>query len=49
MFVFLNKRYTHNGAPHSLSLKLPVMINKFFEGTNMNASDFFGRWKQLGQ
>lgn len=40
-----NARY--GGAPQSLTLKLPVTINKFFQPTEMAAQDFFQRWKQL--
>jgi AP-2 complex subunit alpha len=29
-------------------VKLPVMLNKFFQPTEMEAQDFFQRWKQLG-
>lgn len=37
----------YGGAPQSLTLKLPVTINKFFQPTEMAAQDFFQRWKQL--
>lgn len=40
-----NARY--GGAPQSLTLKLPVTVNKFFQPTEMAAQDFFQRWKQL--
>uniref|UniRef100_A0A8C5H279 AP-2 complex subunit alpha n=1 Tax=Gouania willdenowi TaxID=441366 RepID=A0A8C5H279_GOUWI len=31
-----------------ISLKLPVMLNKFFQPTEMTSQDYFQRWKQLG-
>lgn len=37
----------YGGTPQSLTLKLPVTINKFFQPTEMAAQDFFQRWKQL--
>ena len=37
----------YGGAPQSLTLKLPVTINKFFQPTEMAAQDFFQRWKPL--
>nr|XP_003465546.1 AP-2 complex subunit alpha-1 isoform X1 [Cavia porcellus] len=40
-------RFRYGGAPQSLTLKLPVTINKFFQPTEMAAQDFFQRWKQL--
>nr|XP_009861856.1 AP-2 complex subunit alpha-2 [Ciona intestinalis] len=45
----LQLRYQHASTPQQVTLKLPVIINKFMEGTNMPAADFFNRWKQLGQ
>ncbi|XP_041472385.1 AP-2 complex subunit alpha-2-like isoform X3 [Lytechinus variegatus] len=36
------------GSVQSMTLKVPVMISKFFQSTNMTSQDFFGRWKQLG-
>ncbi|XP_006825804.2 AP-2 complex subunit alpha-2-like, partial [Saccoglossus kowalevskii] len=33
--------------PQSISLKLPVMVNKFFEQTEMGSQIFFSRWKLL--
>nr|KAF6408938.1 adaptor related protein complex 2 subunit alpha 1 [Rousettus aegyptiacus] len=44
---FLSVRFRYGGAPQSLTLKLPVTINKFFQPTEMAAQDFFQRWKQL--
>ncbi|XP_004646482.1 AP-2 complex subunit alpha-1 isoform X2 [Octodon degus] len=43
----LSLRFRYGGAPQSLTLKLPVTINKFFQPTEMAAQDFFQRWKQL--
>ncbi|CAN0429297.1 unnamed protein product [Lampetra planeri] len=37
----------HGGSVQQISLKLPIMINKFFQPTEMNSQDFFVRWKQL--
>ncbi|CAK8693832.1 unnamed protein product [Clavelina lepadiformis] len=45
----LTLTYNHNGTPHSISLKLPLLVNKFFSPVEMTAADFFSRWKQLGQ
>ncbi|XP_040833918.1 AP-2 complex subunit alpha-1 isoform X3 [Ochotona curzoniae] len=45
----LSVRFRYGGAPQSLTLKLPVTINKFFQPTEMAAQDFFQRWKQLSQ
>ncbi|XP_004440353.1 AP-2 complex subunit alpha-1 [Diceros bicornis minor] len=43
----LSVRFRYGGAPQSLTLKLPVTVNKFFQPTEMAAQDFFQRWKQL--
>uniref|UniRef100_G3UBX0 AP-2 complex subunit alpha n=1 Tax=Loxodonta africana TaxID=9785 RepID=G3UBX0_LOXAF len=43
----LSVRFRYGGVPQSLTLKLPVTINKFFQPTEMAAQDFFQRWKQL--
>ncbi|KAK1329935.1 hypothetical protein QTO34_010118 [Cnephaeus nilssonii] len=43
----LSVRFRYGGASQSLTLKLPVTINKFFQPTEMAAQDFFQRWKQL--
>lgn len=43
----LSVRFRHGGTAQSLTLKLPVTINKFFQPTEMAAQDFFQRWKQL--
>lgn len=39
--------FRYGGTAQSLTLKLPVTINKFFQPTEMAAQDFFQRWKQL--
>ncbi|XP_068602772.1 AP-2 complex subunit alpha-2-like [Brachionichthys hirsutus] len=44
----LNIQFRYGGALQSLAVKLPVMLNKFFQPTEMPAQDFFQRWKQLG-
>ncbi|NP_001382022.1 AP-2 complex subunit alpha-1 isoform 2 [Rattus norvegicus] len=43
----LSVRFRYGGTAQSLTLKLPVTINKFFQPTEMAAQDFFQRWKQL--
>lgn len=40
-------RFRYGGAPQSLTLKLPITLNKFFQASEMGAQDFFQRWKQL--
>ncbi|XP_059929473.1 AP-2 complex subunit alpha-2 isoform X5 [Gadus macrocephalus] len=45
----LNIKFRYGGALQNLTLKLPVTINKFFQPTEMAATDFFQRWKQLSQ
>lgn len=40
--------FKHNGVHHKLTIKLPLTLNKFFEPTEMNAEQFFARWKNLG-
>lgn len=44
----LNIMFSVGGAPQQLTLKLPVLLSKFFEPTAMNSQEFFQRWKQLG-
>lgn len=36
------------GALQALTLKLPVLIHKFMDPTELSAEDFFKRWKQIG-
>ena len=38
----------YGGTVQNFGVKLPVMLNKFFQPTEMEAQDFFQRWKQLG-
>ncbi|KAK7477193.1 hypothetical protein BaRGS_00031578, partial [Batillaria attramentaria] len=45
----LDISFVSGGAPHRISLKLPVFINKFMEAAEMNAEAFFQRWKALSQ
>ncbi|CAK6961998.1 AP-2 complex subunit alpha-2-like [Scomber scombrus] len=44
----LNIQFRYGGALQNISVKLPVMLNKFFQPTEMASQDFFQRWKQLG-
>ncbi|XP_057700779.1 AP-2 complex subunit alpha-2-like isoform X2 [Corythoichthys intestinalis] len=44
----LNIQFRYGGTPQNISIKLPVMLNKFFQPTEMTSQDFFQRWKQLG-
>uniref|UniRef100_A0A131Z2A7 AP-2 complex subunit alpha n=1 Tax=Rhipicephalus appendiculatus TaxID=34631 RepID=A0A131Z2A7_RHIAP len=39
--------FLYVGSAQSVSIKLPVFLNKFFEPTVMNAESFFARWKNL--
>jgi len=39
--------FSYGSVPQRLSIKLPVMVNKFFEPTDMNGESFFARWKNL--
>ncbi|KAK0144013.1 AP-2 complex subunit alpha-2 [Merluccius polli] len=38
----------YGGTLQNFGVKLPVMLNKFFQPTEMVSQDFFQRWKQLG-
>uniref|UniRef100_A0A3B3CSL2 Clathrin adaptor alpha-adaptin appendage C-terminal subdomain domain-containing protein n=1 Tax=Oryzias melastigma TaxID=30732 RepID=A0A3B3CSL2_ORYME len=38
----------YGGTLQNIEVKLPVMLNKFFQPTEMTSQDFFQRWKQLG-
>lgn len=38
----------YGGTLQNIAVKLPVMLNKFFQPTEMTSQDFFQRWKQLG-
>ncbi|XP_053576127.1 AP-2 complex subunit alpha-2 isoform X2 [Bombina bombina] len=43
----LNIQFRYGGAVQNVSVKLPITLNKFFQPTDMEAQDFFQRWKQL--
>ncbi|XP_039365889.1 AP-2 complex subunit alpha-1 isoform X2 [Mauremys reevesii] len=45
----LNIKFRYGGTLQSITLKLPVTLNKFFQATEMLSQDFFQRWKQLSQ
>ncbi|EEC03414.1 AP-2 complex subunit alpha-1, putative [Ixodes scapularis] len=40
-------QFLYCGSGQSLTLKLPVFLNKFFEPTVMTGESFFARWKNL--
>uniref|UniRef100_A0AAV2LSB2 AP-2 complex subunit alpha n=1 Tax=Knipowitschia caucasica TaxID=637954 RepID=A0AAV2LSB2_KNICA len=44
----LQIQFRYGGALQNLAVKLPIMLNKFFQPTEMTSQDFFQRWKQLG-
>ncbi|KAM3877146.1 AP-2 complex subunit alpha-2 isoform 2-T2 [Diretmus argenteus] len=44
----LNIQFRYGGTLQNVAVKLPVMLNKFFQPTEMRSQDFFQRWKQLG-
>ncbi|XP_059207791.1 AP-2 complex subunit alpha-2-like isoform X1 [Centropristis striata] len=44
----LNIQFRYGGSVQNFAVKLPVMLNKFFQPTEMTSQDFFQRWKQLG-
>ncbi|KAJ3593103.1 hypothetical protein NHX12_005440 [Muraenolepis orangiensis] len=44
----LDIHFRYGGTLQSFVVKLPVMLNKFFQPTEMVSQDFFQRWKQLG-
>ncbi|XP_023809520.1 AP-2 complex subunit alpha-2 isoform X1 [Oryzias latipes] len=44
----LNVQFRYAGTLQNIEVKLPVMLNKFFQPTEMTSQDFFQRWKQLG-
>ncbi|KAM4018186.1 AP-2 complex subunit alpha-2 isoform 4-T4 [Anomaloglossus baeobatrachus] len=43
----LSIQFRYGGALQNFSVKLPITLNKFFQPTDMEAQDFFQRWKQL--
>ncbi|XP_041794294.1 AP-2 complex subunit alpha-2 isoform X2 [Chelmon rostratus] len=46
--LVLNIQFRYGGTLQNIAVKLPVMLNKFFQPTEMTSQDFFQRWKQLG-
>ncbi|XP_056135043.1 AP-2 complex subunit alpha-2 [Lampris incognitus] len=44
----LNIQFRYGGTLQHMAVRLPVMLNKFFQPTEMTSLDFFQRWKQLG-
>ncbi|XP_063737302.1 AP-2 complex subunit alpha-2-like [Eleginops maclovinus] len=44
----LSVQFRYGGTLQNIGVKLPVMLNKFFQPTEMTSQDFFQRWKQLG-
>ncbi|KAM4602685.1 AP-2 complex subunit alpha-2 isoform 2-T2 [Polymixia lowei] len=44
----LDIQFRYGGTLQNIAVKLPVMLNKFFQPTEMMSQDFFQRWKQLG-
>ncbi|KAI8489577.1 AP-2 complex subunit alpha-2, partial [Branchiostoma belcheri] len=43
----LSIKFSYSGSMQQINLMLPVMLNKFFEPVEMDATTFFNRWKQL--
>ncbi|XP_054706198.1 AP-2 complex subunit alpha-2-like [Uloborus diversus] len=43
----LTVQFMYSNVLQKLNMKLPVIINKFFEPTIMNSEAFFTRWKNL--
>ncbi|XP_013404280.1 AP-2 complex subunit alpha-2 isoform X2 [Lingula anatina] len=39
--------FLYNGAQQHMTVKMPVMVNKFLEPAEMDAATFFQRWKNL--
>ncbi|XP_070763295.1 AP-2 complex subunit alpha-2-like isoform X4 [Enoplosus armatus] len=44
----LDIQFRYGGTLQNIAVKLPVMLNKFFQPTEMTSQDFFQRWAQLG-
>ncbi|KAJ3338982.1 hypothetical protein HDU93_008805 [Gonapodya sp. JEL0774] len=44
----LTINYTVNGMSVRRDVKMPVTLNKFFEGISLSSQDFFNRWRQIG-
>ncbi|XP_035672382.1 AP-2 complex subunit alpha-2-like isoform X3 [Branchiostoma floridae] len=45
----LSIKFSYSGSMQQINLMLPVMLNKFFEPVEMDATSFFNRWKQLSR
>lgn len=45
----MSLHFLMGGAPRTVVMLLPLFFNKFMEPTEMNAEQFFLRWKQLSQ
>ncbi|XP_075924735.1 AP-2 complex subunit alpha-2-like [Petromyzon marinus] len=43
----LTIQFRYGGSMQSITMQLPVVLNKFFQPTEMASQDFFTRWKQL--
>jgi len=43
----LSITFQYGTIPQRISVKLPVMSNKFIEPTQMDTTQFFARWKLL--
>ncbi|CAM9719423.1 unnamed protein product [Lampetra planeri] len=43
----LTIQFRYGGSMQSITMQLPVVLNKFFQPTEMASQDFFARWKQL--
>lgn len=41
--------FQYSSVPQKFEMKLPLMINKFMDPTQMDSSQFFQRWKILSQ
>ncbi|XP_077976708.1 AP-2 complex subunit alpha-2-like isoform X2 [Styela clava] len=41
--------YNYSGNQQTISLKLPILLNKFFQPVEMDSQMFFSRWKALGK
>uniref|UniRef100_S4RRB7 Clathrin adaptor alpha-adaptin appendage C-terminal subdomain domain-containing protein n=1 Tax=Petromyzon marinus TaxID=7757 RepID=S4RRB7_PETMA len=47
MDVCVHPCTSYGGSMQSITMQLPVVLNKFFQPTEMASQDFFTRWKQL--
>ncbi|KAK2185380.1 hypothetical protein NP493_239g10012 [Ridgeia piscesae] len=45
----LHIQFMYSGVLQRVQLRLPVMVNKFIEATEMDMATFFQRWKMLSQ